>query len=117
MRLIFATAFLATFGASAFAHSYLERAEPAAGSTVSPPPAFIRMIFGSPLETGFAKIRVQRDGDDIEALPEPNLASDGRMLTVSLPNPIPGAYKVFWSVVAKDGHRTAGDFVFSAQAK
>jgi hypothetical protein len=39
--------------------------------------------------------------------------SDHTLLEVSLPSLPPGKYRVFWSVVAHDGHRTEGDFPFS----
>jgi hypothetical protein len=32
---------------------------------------------------------------------------------VSLPSLSPGTYRVIWSVVARDGHRTEGDYTFT----
>jgi methionine-rich copper-binding protein CopC len=39
-------------------------------------------------------------------------SADGTLLEVGLPPLPPGRYRVFWSVVARDGHRTEGDFPF-----
>jgi methionine-rich copper-binding protein CopC len=41
--------------------------------------------------------------------------SDSTILEVSLPPLPPGTYRVFWSVVARDGHRTEGDFPFTIE--
>jgi hypothetical protein len=41
--------------------------------------------------------------------------SDSTILEVSLPPLPPGNYRVFWSVVARDGHRTEGDFPFTIE--
>ena len=37
---------------------------------------------------------------------------DSTVLEVSLAPLAPGQYRVFWSVVARDGHRTEGDYSF-----
>ena len=37
---------------------------------------------------------------------------DNTLLEVSLPSLPPGRYQVFWSVIARDGHRTEGHFPF-----
>ena len=39
--------------------------------------------------------------------------SDQTLLDVSVPPLSPGTYRVFWSVVARDGHRTQGDYTFT----
>ena len=38
--------------------------------------------------------------------------SDRHLLKVGVPSLPSGKYRVFWSVVARDGHRTEGDFPF-----
>ena len=37
---------------------------------------------------------------------------DGRLLEVTVPPLTSGRYRVYWSVIARDGHRTEGDFRF-----
>ncbi len=39
--------------------------------------------------------------------------SNPTLLQVSLPKLPPGIYRVMWNVVARDGHRTIGDFTFT----
>ncbi len=41
--------------------------------------------------------------------------SDAMLLEVSLPPLSPGIYRVIWNVVARDGHRTEGDYTFTIQ--
>ena len=44
-------------------------------------------------------------------------SSDASILEVDLPALLPGTYRVYWSVVAKDTHRTEGDFPFTIEGK
>jgi hypothetical protein len=83
------------------------------GITLSAAPTEVRIWFDGEIEPVFSTIRVENgdrqrvDKGDGRVSPH-----DGRLLTVSLP-PLPsGKYRVFWSVVARDGHRTEGDFPF-----
>ena len=39
--------------------------------------------------------------------------ADPKLLEVDVPQLKPGTYRVTWSVVAKDGHRTSGDYTFT----
>ncbi len=110
-------AFVFTLPAGAAAHAFLTRAVPAANSTVTPPPAEIRLIFGSRLESGFAKVEVSVDGQKLTNLPKASTGADGRTVSLALPGAAPGAYRVTWSVVAHDGHRTSGTYNFTATAK
>jgi methionine-rich copper-binding protein CopC len=38
--------------------------------------------------------------------------SDSMLLEVSIPRLPAGSYRVFWSVLSRDGHRTMGDYTF-----
>jgi methionine-rich copper-binding protein CopC len=76
------------------------------------PPA-VRIWFDGALEPVFSTVRVEDDDkrrvDKGDARVDPR---DSTVLEVSLP-PLPsGRYRVFWSVVARDGHRTEGNFTF-----
>ena len=94
------------------AHAFPDHSEPRVGHTVSAPPA-VRIWFDGALEPAFSTIRVEdqdkRRVDEGDPRVDPR---DNTVLEVSLP-PLPaGAYRVFWSVVARDGHRTEGNFSF-----
>lgn len=84
------------------------------GWTVDKPPARVRIWFDGALEPVFCRIAVMdtndRRVDNGDGQVNP---SDRTILEVSLPRLPPGTYRVFWSVVARDGHRTEGDFPFT----
>jgi len=99
--------------APAWGHAFPDHSEPRVGHTVVAPPPAVRVWFDGQIEPVFSTLRVedadQRRVDRNDARVSP---SDGTLLEVSLP-PLPsGRYQVFWSVVARDGHRTEGSFPF-----
>ena len=96
----------------AWAHAFPDHSEPRVGHTVDPPPS-VRVWFDGAIEPVFSKIRVEdgekRRVDRGDGRVNPG---DNRLLEVSVPTLPAGGYKVFWSVVARDGHRTEGSFPF-----
>jgi methionine-rich copper-binding protein CopC len=95
-------------------HAFPDHSEPRVGWTVRTPPARVRIWFDGVLEPIFSRIGVmnaeQQRVDQGDGRVNP---SDNTILEVSLPSLPPGKYRVFWSVVARDGHRTEGDFPFT----
>jgi copper resistance protein C len=111
-RLLAVTALLLAPG-SAWAHAFPDHSEPRVGHTVEASPPAVRIWFDGRIEPVFSTLRVEDDGnrrvDKGDGRVNPD---DGTLLEVGLP-PLPaGRYRVFWSVVARDGHRTEGDFSF-----
>ncbi len=95
-----------------WAHAFPDHSEPRVGHSVETPRS-VRIWFDGAIEPVFSTIRVE-DGDkrrvdsgDARVSPE-----DSTLLEVSVPVLPPGRYQVFWSVVARDGHRTEGSFPF-----
>ena len=41
--------------------------------------------------------------------------SDPKLLAVNVPRLAPDIYRVVWSVVARDGHRTSGNYTFTVR--
>jgi methionine-rich copper-binding protein CopC len=106
------TALLAT-AAPAWGHAFPDHSDPRVGHTLDAPPPTIRIWFDGAIEPVFSTVRVEDadkrrvDRDDARVNP-----TDSTLLEVSLP-PLPaGRYQVFWSVIARDGHRTEGSFRF-----
>ena len=99
---------------SARAHAYPDHADPRVGSTVRDSPPQVRIWFDGPLEPAFSSLAVHGpDGaavDDGHGRVDP---ADPKLLEVDVPQLKPGTYRVTWSVVAKDGHRTSGDYTFT----
>jgi hypothetical protein len=99
---------------AASAHAFLDRAEPAVGSTVTAAPAEVRMEFSEALEPAFSGAEVvDAHGDSVVSGKAAVDATDPKILDVKL-KPLPaGAYSVHWHVVSVDTHRTEGNFTFT----
>ncbi len=96
------------------AHAYPDHAEPKVGSTISTAPAQVRIWFDSALEPAFSSIMVHTEGETMVDKRDGHVdPSDPTLLEVSVPPLPPGRYIVIWSVVARDGHRTSGEFKFT----
>ncbi|HEU5191000.1 MAG TPA: copper resistance CopC family protein [Methylomirabilota bacterium] len=97
----------------AFAHSFLERAEPRPGSTVKAAPTEVRLRFTERLEPAFSTVQVTdekgRRVDRGEAHTEPG---SPRQLRVPLEPLGAGRYAVRWRVLSVDSHVVEGDFSF-----
>ena len=106
-------AFVAVTTREASAHAFPDRSEPRVGASLSTSPANVRVWFDGEVEPVFSTIRVENgdrqrvDNGDGRVSPD-----DHRLLLVSVPPLPPGKYRVFWRVVARDGHRTEVDFPF-----
>jgi len=98
------------------AHAHPDHADPKVGSTVSPSPHQVRIWFDSDLEPAFSSIEVRAPGgkkvNDGRARVD---SSDPKLLEVSVPRLPKGTYHVVWKVVARDGHRTSGDYEFTVK--
>ena len=95
------------------AHAFVSRSEPRSGATVAEPVTRVRIWFDGPIEPMFARVSVEdrdkRRVDDGEGRVNP---SDPRLLEVGLLPLSPGRYRVWWSVIARDGHQREGTFSF-----
>ncbi|KTT48966.1 copper resistance protein CopC [Pseudomonas oryzihabitans] len=103
----------------ALAHGHLKSAEPAPDSTVSPAPKQLSLSFSEGIEASLSQVQLQRlDGQASTAITTGKVISgtDTRTLEVPLEAPLPaGRYQVKWRVLAKDGHKTQGDYRFTVQ--
>jgi methionine-rich copper-binding protein CopC len=108
------TAFLFLMPNAARGHAYPYHADPKVGATINSSPVRVRLWFDSELEPAFSTIMVHNAAntmvDNRDGRVNP---SDATLLEVSVPSLPPGTYRVIWNVVARDGHRTQGDYTFS----
>jgi copper resistance protein C len=96
------------------AHAFLDHAEPKVGATIDASPKQVKVWFTEEIEPAFSKLQVMNAaGEEIDSKDAHLDDSDHRLLIVSVPALSNGEYKVIWSVVAKDTHRTHGDFKFT----
>jgi methionine-rich copper-binding protein CopC len=96
------------------AHAFPDHSEPRVGHTVDAAPTQVRIWFDGQIEPVFSTTRVENAGGQRVDKGDSRVdANDQTLLQTSLqPGLAPGKYRVFWSVVARDGHRTEGDFPF-----
>ncbi len=111
-------AFLCAVPEASFGHAYPDHADPKVGSTISVAPSRVRIWFDSDLEPLFSTIIVRdANGNKVDKGDGQVDPSDAALLEVSLPPLQPGLYRVIWSVAARDGHRTEGDYTFTITSK
>jgi methionine-rich copper-binding protein CopC len=101
----------------AWAHAFLDHAEPKVGGTVTSSPAVIKIWFTQELEPAFSTIEVQdAQGNEVDKKDTRLDDKDKTLLIVSLP-PLPDStYTVTWHVTSVDTHRTQGHFEFTVKA-
>ena len=88
------------------------------GATLSVAPSRIRIWFDGSLEPAFSSMHVQdANGRRVNTGDGHVDSADATLLEVDLMPLAPGRYQVIWSVVARDGHRTDGDFMFTIQRR
>jgi len=99
-------------------HAFPVRSEPRVGWTIAAAPPAVRIWFDSEIEPEFSSLSVynlaNQRVDRNNARVDP---SDGTLLQVDLAPLPPGAYRVYWKVLAKDTHVTEGDYTFTVGAK
>ena len=98
------------------AHAFPDHSEPRVGSTVEGSPPSVRIWFDGALESAFTTIVVQdSSGQNVDRGNGRVNPSDPKLLEVELPPLPPGTYHVIWDVLARDGHRTKGDYTFAVK--
>ena len=106
----------AVFPASSYGHARFAGSQPANGERLNAPPPSLTVTFEGQIERHFAYLTVTpEEGETVEL--EPEVRSDRRSgtLSASLPPLDTGSYRVWWSVVSRDGHRVEGRFTFQVE--
>ena len=112
--MLFSFALLCFLPLSSWGHAFPDHSDPKVGSTVTVSPAQVRIWFDSDLEPAFSTIMVHNANNEMVDKKDGRVdPSSPTLLQVSLPKLPPGIYRVMWNVVARDGHRTIGDFTFT----
>ena len=107
-------ALILAWQSSAWAHAFLDHADPKVGSTITNSPAEIKVWFTQNLEPAFSKLQVQdAAGHEVDKKDAHLDDKDKSLFKVTLP-PLPsGTYTVIWHAVSVDTHRTQGHFKFT----
>jgi methionine-rich copper-binding protein CopC len=113
MKTILSIALLLVCSRSAWAHAFIDRAEPAVGSKLASSPGTVKIWFTERLEPALSKIQVfDSQGTEVDKRDTKVDPKNGQLLLVSLPAIKTGKYRVTWRVVSVDTHVTNGSFEF-----
>ena len=100
----------------AYAHAKLEGSIPKANAIVASAPKEVRLQFNEPLEMAFSKIKlVDGKGAAIQPLKVDLDQANAKVMVASLPALPPGAYRVQWTTLTRDGHKVKGEFSFQVK--
>jgi methionine-rich copper-binding protein CopC len=98
---------------AAWAHAFLDHAEPAVGGKVHGWPSQVKIWFTEKLEPALSKIQVlDASNEEVDQGDVQTDKSNPALLTVSLRMLKPGNYKVVWRAVSVDTHVTTGNYTF-----
>lgn len=98
---------------SAWAHAFLDHADPKVGSTIHESPSQVTVWMTENLEPAFSKLQVfDANGTEVD---RKDTKVSGNVMTVSVPKLIVGNYRVSWQAVSVDTHRTSGRFDFTVE--
>jgi copper resistance protein C len=100
----------------AHAHAYPKQQTPAPNSVVDHPITQVKIVFDDGLESAFSSLSVTNAaGQTVTTEKSLVAAADDKTMTVAVPKLQPGVYTVHWVAVAKDSHRTHGDYTFTVK--
>ncbi len=109
---------LTAFPSQSRGHAFPIRSEPRVGWIIAASPTKVTIWFDGELEPAFSTIAVYNSAKQRMDKGNGRVSSfDATILEVDLPTLPAGTYRVYWSVVAKDTHRTEGDFPFITEGK
>jgi methionine-rich copper-binding protein CopC len=97
------------------AHALLQSADPSAGGTVGSSPATIVLHFSEGVEERYSQVSVSGPGGAV-SVSRPVHGGANSTLSVKVGQTLkPGRYRVHWSVVSVDTHKTQGSFSFEVR--
>lgn len=99
------------------AHAYLVASEPPHKAVLPAAPASLRLEFSEPIEPAFVKLALSRDGKPVAPPLKFSTRGDARTVVIQPGVSGAGTYQLDWSIVARDGHRTQGNLLFSVKPR
>lgn len=97
----------------AFAHAFLDHAEPAVGASVQTAPGALTLTFTQDLVAAFSGVSLKTEAGRAVPIGKPSVGP-ANTLHIRLGQRLaPGTYVVSWHVVSVDTHKTAGSYKFT----
>ena len=87
--------------------------EPAQGASLSASPSSVRLVFSETVEIALASVKLVHGADTLTLAPLALDASDPRVVIAPLHELGQGAYRIVWSLAARDGHVIRGEIAFA----
>ena len=95
------------------AHAFVSRTDPRQSANLAESPSQVRIWFDGPVEKMYLEVRVETEDKRRVDKKDARLNPDNDTLVeVGLPRLAAGRYRVFWKVIARDGHKREGSFSF-----
>ena len=114
LRWALCAALAALVPGSAGAHAIILESEPAAGATLSEPPARVYLRFNSKIEKRLSQVTITApDGRPVPLAVKADGSEKPDRIALPLGSLRPGAYVVRYKVLAADGHITEGALRFT----
>lgn len=108
------TALLALFAAhAAYAHAFLDHAEPRVGSTTPSAPKEVVLFFSQKIEPAFSTVEVSDANGARVDQGKPKVSATTIQIGLK---PLPrGTYRVRWHILSVDTHTSEGNFTFQVE--
>lgn len=101
-------------GVGLSAHTKLQKSEPAAGSTVTTPPAHVQLWFNEKPDLKMSQIEVTGPSGKLDLGPVHEMQA--KTLMAPIKGEVPdGKYTATWRTAGKDGHVIKGEFAFTVK--
>lgn len=102
---------------TAQAHAFPQNSSPHVGATLATAPTQVEIWFDGEIEPVFSTLLVKNAAGKQVSIGKGEVSSTNHvLLETALPKTlIAGTYSVYWSVIAHDGHHTAGHFAFTVK--
>jgi methionine-rich copper-binding protein CopC len=110
--LLLAGALVLAVPAGSSGHSLLLESSPAAGASLTRPPATVSLRFNNRIEKTLCRVRLVDERGSARVLAPARGETAPDRLTADVPPLAPGAYRVEWQVLSTDGHIVSGTFPF-----
>ncbi len=107
---------LAAPAGAARAHAFPEHQVPGAGAVLDRSPKSVSISFDRAVEPAFSSLHVEdAAGKRVDMNDSHAISGRSDTLEITLKPLTSGRYRVFWVAVARDGHRTHGDYIFTVR--